>query len=503
LSGLRVFARQIRVIGSTVFSEAELAAVAAPYLNREVTSEDLEALRLALTRLYVNAGYINSGVLLPDQTVTDGVITYQIIEGALTSVTVEGNRWFRERYLRRRLTLDLEPPLQISALQERLQRLQQDERIEGLHAELQPGVQLGESTLNVRVEEHIPIFIALEFNNYQSPTVGAEQGLITVAHRNLTGNGDVLSVTYGRSSGLNPQIDASYTLPLTPRETTLGMRYRRNESSVVEATFDPLDIDSRSEIFTLSLRQPLHRTLRRELALSLIGERFQSRTFLLGQPFDFSPGTRNGLAIDTAVRLSMEWLDRTPNQVIAARSRFSVGIDALGATINPDDLPDGQFFAWLGQFQWARRLPIRDIELLWRLDVQLVTDPLLPLEQVAVGGRYSVRGYRENQLVRDNAVIASLESRIPLVRNRRWADYLQVVPFIDVGRGWNQQADTTDRALLAGVGLGLRWAATFGTAVPLRPQFEIFWGYQLKDVRTTGGNLQDKGVHLQFTLAAF
>jgi hemolysin activation/secretion protein len=503
LSGPRVFARQIRVTGSTVFSEAELAAVAAPYLNREVTSEDLEALRLALTRLYVNAGYINSGVLLPDQTVTDGVITYQIIEGALTSVTVEGNRWFRERYLRRRLTLDLEPPLQISALQERLQRLQQDERIEGLHAELQPGVQLGESTLNVRVEEHIPIFIALEFNNYQSPTVGAEQGLITVAHRNLTGNGDILSVTYGRSSGLNPQIDASYTLPLTPRETTLGLRYRRNASLVVEATFAPLDIDSRSEIFTLSLRQPLHRTLRRELALSLIGERFQSRTFLLGEPFDFSPGTRNGLAIDTAVRVSMEWLDRTPNQVIAARARFSVGIDALGATINPDDLPDGQFFAWLGQFQWARRLPIRDIELLWRLDVQLVTDPLLPLEQVAVGGRYSVRGYRENQLVRDNALITSLESRIPLVRNRRWADYLQVVPFIDVGRGWDQQADTTDHALLAGVGLGLRWAATFGTAVPLRPQFEIFWGYQLKGVRTTGGNLQDKGVHLQFTLAMF
>jgi hemolysin activation/secretion protein len=180
-----------------------------------------------------------------------------------------------------------------------------------------------------------------------------------------------------------------------------------------------------------------------------------------------------------------------------------VGIDALGATINRSNLPDGQFFTWLGQFQWARRLTTRDLELLFRLDVQLTADPLLPLEQVAVGGRYSVRGYRENQLVRDNALIASLESRIPLVRNRRWADYLQVVPFIDVGRGWNQQADTTDLTLLAGIGLGLRWAATFGTAVPLRPQFEIFWGYQLKAVRTTGGNLQDKGVHLQFTLAMF
>ena len=257
LSGRRVFVRQITVTGSTVFSEAALAAVTVPYVHREVTSEDLEALRLALTRLYIDAGYINSGAVLPDQTVTEGVVTYQIIEGELTSVTLEGQRWFRESYLRQRLTLDVEPPLSIGVLQDRLQRLQQDERIARLEAELRPGVQLGESTLHVRVEERLPVFVALEFNNYQSPTVGAEQGLITVADRNLTGNGDILSVTYGRSSGLNPQLDASYTLPLSPRETTFGLRYRRNNSSVVEATFAPLDIQSRSEIIPLSLRQPL------------------------------------------------------------------------------------------------------------------------------------------------------------------------------------------------------------------------------------------------------
>ena len=59
---LRVFVREIKVIGSTVFSAEELAKVTAPYLNREVTSEDLEALRVALTLLYVNNGYVNSGV---------------------------------------------------------------------------------------------------------------------------------------------------------------------------------------------------------------------------------------------------------------------------------------------------------------------------------------------------------------------------------------------------------------------------------------------------------
>jgi hemolysin activation/secretion protein len=113
----RVFVRQILVTGSTVFSEQELAEVTAPYVNRSVTSEDLEVLRLALTRFYINKGYINSGAILPDQTVVGGVITFHIIEGTLTEVTLEGQRWFRERYLRQRLALDVVPPLNIGTLQ--------------------------------------------------------------------------------------------------------------------------------------------------------------------------------------------------------------------------------------------------------------------------------------------------------------------------------------------------------------------------------------------------
>jgi hemolysin activation/secretion protein len=500
----QVFVRQINVVGNTVFSPDAIAAVTNAYVNRVVTSEDLEGLRLALTRLYINAGYINSGAILPDQTVSEGVITYQIIEGTLTSVAVDGNRWFRDRYLVHRLALDRTVPLNISAVQERLQALQQDDRIERLDAELRPGVQLGESALQVRVVERLPFYVALEFNNHQSPTVGAERGLVTVAHRNLTGRGDVLSATYGRSEGLDLQIDTSYTLPLNALDTTLSLRYRRNDSAVVEDRFAPLDIASQSEIYTLTLRHPVYRTLRRELAVALSAEQLESQTSLGDEPFPFSLGSDNGETKDTAVRLSAEWLDRTPNQVIAIRSRFSLGIDLLDPTLHGEaDVPDGQFFAWLGQFQWGRRLGLWDTQLLFRLDLQFTTEPLLPLEQIAVGGRFSVRGYRENTLVRDNGVIASLEARFPVVQNKRWAELIQLVPFVDFGRGWNQKIATPDPTTLVSVGLGMRWSAAFQVGVPLRAQWEVFWGYRIKDVETEGGDLQDHGLHLQFVVSAF
>ena len=85
--------------------------------------------------------------------------------------------------------------------------------------------------------------------------------------------------------------------------------------------------------------------------LELIGERLSHETSLLGERFSLEPGARNGRTAVAALRLGQEWVYRTQNQVIAARSRFSFGINALGATINKNGVPDGKFFAWLGQFQ--------------------------------------------------------------------------------------------------------------------------------------------------------
>ncbi len=196
---------------------------------------------------------------------------------------------------------------------------------------------------------------------------------------------------------------------------------------------------------------------------------------------------------------------RTEHQVVAARSRFSLGVDVLDATINSSDVPDSQFFAWLGQFQYVRRLPVLDAQLIARTDLQLAANPLLALEQVAVGGRYTVRGYRENTLVRDNAVVASLEARIPVVRTVVWADFIEIAPFVDFGRGWNNTGPKPEIRSISSVGVGLRWALTVPAfaGYRLRPSLEVYWGHPLRNVETENGNLQDQGVHLQFVLAAF
>ncbi|MGH7947394.1 MAG: POTRA domain-containing protein, partial [Opitutaceae bacterium] len=55
---ISVFVKGIKVVGSTVFSQDDLAQVTSPYTNRRITSEELEQLRLALSLLYVRNGYV-------------------------------------------------------------------------------------------------------------------------------------------------------------------------------------------------------------------------------------------------------------------------------------------------------------------------------------------------------------------------------------------------------------------------------------------------------------
>ena len=498
LPGLRVIVRAINVLGSTVFTPDELAKVTAPYTNRELTSEDLEALRQALTLHYINKGYVTSGALIPDQTVTEGVLTVQIIEGKLAGIEVEGNRWFLASYFQNRITLGAGPPVKVDALQERLQLLQTDTRIERINAELRPGIVRGESLLHVQVREANPFKAWLEFNNYQSPTVGAEQGLVTVADQNLTGLGDILSLQYGRSSGVDPILNFRYALPINAHDTTVSAQYRRFDLAVKEEPFKALDIQNKAEIFALAVRQPLYRTVQQEFAVALSAEHETNKTFLLGAPFEFVPGATNGVFRVSALRLSQEWTRRTPDEVMSALSRFSLGIGALGATATADPaLADGRFFSWLGEAQWARQLQPWRIQLLTRVTLQLSNDHLFPLEQFAVGGRYSVRGYREYSFVRDNGFLWSFETRVPVLTLATGADVLHLAPFIDVGRSWNIKDAAAEPITISSVGIGMIWSIRQGS------HFEVYWGHRLKSVPNPDGNLQDHGVHLQLVVEVF
>jgi hemolysin activation/secretion protein len=194
----------------------------------------------------------------------------------------------------------------------------------------------------------------------------------------------------------------------------------------------------------------------------------------------------------TVIRFSQEWLERSPTNVIAARSQFSFGIDAFGATIN-DSGTDGSFFSWQGQFQWVQQLSPR-LLLLTRVDAQLTPDSLLSPERFSLGGVDTVRGYVQNQLVADNGILGSMELRIPLTAD---PSLLQLTPFVDVGTAWNERSPDPDRSTLVGVGLGLR------LLLDNRLSLRLDYGIPVISIGDRGDSLQDNGFYFSLRYQPF
>jgi len=385
----------------------------------------------------------------------------------------------------------------MNRLQERVYLLHKDPVIRRLDAELGPGTRLGESVLNVRVEEERPYLLEFQFANNRSPSVGALRGEIHAAYRNLTGWGDTIGVHYGLAGGLD-DISVYYTVPLTARDTVLKLRYERSGSTVIEEPFKDIDIESESETYGITLTYPLLKKPEKEFSLSLTGERRHSETYLLGNPFSFSEGVQDGESDVAVIRFSQDWVSRSQTYVVAARSLFSFGIDAMGATHNESG-PDGRFFSWIGQFQWAKRLEfLKGSQMIFRTDMQFSKDPLLPLEKFSAGGAGSVRGYRENQMVRDNGVVSSLEFRVPVFlvpvpKISRSTDDGTVNLAIFADWGWAENTDlaTPDPRSISGAGPGIRWDPSS------KIHAQIYWGISFRDVDNLHNDIQDSGVHFQ------
>ena len=496
----RFLLKGIRLVGNSVLGRADIARAAAPFIGHLVGLQDIEQIRRQITLLYVNRGYINSGVIIPDQTVADGLLTLRAIEGRLTDIKMTGNRHYRSSYLADRLRRGISVPFNINDLGRQQQILLQDPYLRRLNLSIQPGLAPGEARLVGDVTEALPYSLGFQVANNQSPTVGEVRGQVQGAISNLLGVGDLLAAQYGRSQGINDGA-ISYSLPVASDDTRVSLRYDINNTLVVGQSLNPLNITSRYNSISLGLSRPFYRTSEQALTLGISAEWRRDQTFLLGEPFSFSSGSDNGRTNVTAIRFYQDWLDRTAERVIALRSTFSVGLDALGATVTPMP-PTGQFFVWLGQAQYVRRV-FGDWEFLARGSLQLSKDPLFPIEQFVLGGISTVRGYREYLSATDNAALGTLELRVPIGRlplplpgSNASTGTIQLAPFYDVGTGWNTRQTTPADTNLSSVGVGLRWLVGFGSTA------EIYYGYALHRV-DHGDSLADHGIHFRVVTSLF
>jgi hemolysin activation/secretion protein len=496
--GQRLTLRRITFGGNTVVPTAELEALAAPYLARPIGSAELEQLRLQGTRLYVDRGYVNSGLRLRGVSAADATAEFEVVEGRLADIRLHGMERLHDDYVRQQLQRPGDGPLNLDLLRERFQLLLADPLFERLNARLLPGLAPGEAVLDIGVTRARAYELRAFANNHRPVSIGEAQVGLGGWVRNLTGRGDLLEATLQApvEGGDDVRGSLAWRLPLG-RGTQFSVALDHGSSSVIEEAVRGLEIESRLGSIELGLAQTVSETLAHRFSLGVQGVYRENRTWLLGVPFSFAPGEPDGVVRERLGRFWQELVLRSQTQVLALRSTFVWGRNNLqdvpGLPAGPQ--PPSGYRVWLGQAQYVRQLGAEapadgGLQFIARATVQRSPDRLLALDGIALGGVATVRGYRENQLVRDEGELLQLELEWPLYHDPARQLRLVAVPFYDHGRGRNQgEPGTTLRSL--GVVTRLRWQ---GLEVDLVLAKRIDPPASLP---ARGDALQDRSVHLQ------
>jgi len=487
--------KDVAITGSTIFTEAELAAVINAPLGQTVYIEDILGMVDAITAHYVAAGYISSGATLPDQAVASGQVTINVIEGTLGQVNVTSNGRLKAGFLTSKVRATTKGPLNLQNLQKAISRLEQEPTVSHVRGDLRAGEARGTSILDLEVIEDDAFKVVIGADNFKSPSVGEAQGIVSLQHLNLLGFNDRLDVRFEHSDGIDAG-SVQYDLPITFLKSRLAVFHSQGDTFVVEEPFDEIAIESETDTSGLRLATTWAEGDQSIWRTNLSWETKESLTTLLGMPFDFSPGSLNGISEADVLGFNVEYSRRGEGTGFVVRAGLRSGSDELNQTDLKDD---GDFSLYQLQTQWVKRLSADPLQPAWllRLNVnyQKSNDTLPAFERIGLGGHATVRGYRENQWLKDSGLTASLSFSAPILQALGGEGIsLRAEVFYDYGRGEN-----SEEALNVETDVELS-SAGFGLSAEYRNlKFQIQKAVRYERKGKLGNALQDSGIHVGVT----
>ena len=510
------------VEGNTLLSQGKIDSILDQFKGKEREIADVEKARTELEKAYHAAGYPTVLVNLPDQTVEDGIVRLQVVEGRLLKVAVTGNEHYSWSNIRLKLP-SVKPGVILyePAFLKELAALNGNPDLK-VSPVLKPASEPGMVDLELKVKDRLPVHGRLEVDNKGPITTPRYRLLTEIQHANVFGNDEIFTVNTVQTPtdiGAVQNYGASLVKPVKWPDHILAVYASRSKSSSVLAggavTIGGGDIAIAGNATVAGVRYifPILQggTSTHQLSIGADYKRLEetSATFPGGatavvlSPVQYTPASigYTGLFPD-------QWWTNYPGQTKATFSAkgYIAGIipggrkeDFGGNPNDPFGKPGGRkgstgtFAVLQGGMDRAQSLPY-EFNLSLTMNGQWASQPLIPAEQFFAGGMDSVRGYLTFEAIGDHAIRGRAELTSPellsvpidmIWQRRRSSDYtfrLRLASFYDAAHIWVADAPPgqTSRFRLEGVGGGIR--LKFPKDIG---QLAIDYGYPLRESLNT------------------
>ena len=428
------------------------------------TVNQLQGIAAKVADYYHSKGLILAQAFVPQQTVRDGVVEVEVLEGALNSITVEGNKSYSTRTLLRPFNGLVGSPVEKNSIESALLTLADYPGLTA-YGVLGAGRDVGATNLTLRVQSEKRLTFDTSFDNDGSRFAGEYRLRAGLTVNNPLGDADYLKLygLYGFDTADHNANGAyggfEYAVPLFSPRDQLLLSYATDAYNIgnVPAGTAASQPKGNTGIGEVAYRHAFAPDRLGSMSVGLALD-IKRATFQLQGQDKFKDDLTN-------LRTDFAWdrIDtklRGVNQLSLAYTHgFKSALGALGdydpaAAVPPSRVgATGDFNKVTLSLQRLQHITT-NTSLLLRVQGQQSSDPLVSLEQFTMSGADAVRaypvadsiqntgGFLENTLV-DKGVLATGEyifgvpfiANRPAFRGRSWGQTLQFSLFADYASG--------------------------------------------------------------------
>ena len=440
-----VTVQRFEFTGNSVYPSERLAQLVTAYANRPLALAELYEAGDKVAAFYAADGYTLAAVTLPAQSVADGVVQFEVIEGRIGAVQIEGNRRYSLEQVAGFLPgVATGEIYRGSALESGLGRLSRLPGLTEAKAVLRPGASHGTSDLLIQAQEKT-YSGGVAVDNHGRAALGELRTSVNAVMNNPLWLADELQVLYLRSqSGLLEYGSLGYSLAPGWGDLRLSGSYgeARFDTTVVGLT--GVTVEGKNRTARAALELPLTHTRSDELSLSLGLSDTDATADLQGIPI-------------SAVKLTVAEL--------SVRQRHVYGNKAVTQIV---DTLSSSFGSACEMSAGCEDQPLRievDLQhlqpIVGRLDAYArfnavySRDPLPELTQMALGGPNSVRGFPASEVRGDYGSFVSAGLRRGFALG---PVTLLARVYGDTGQVFSRSASGTRNSLTSwGLGFDAQW----------------------------------------------
>ena len=360
--------------------------------------------------LYVR-GYSTTRVLVENQNLRSGTLTLTVVPGRIRHIVYDTTN-ADETHVRRIMGWGNQFPLRegdilnLHVLEQGLENLRRNPTVSA-ELRIEPADSPNESDVVVVWRQRlVPWRLAVSVDDAGNRATGRYQGSVTVAGDNPFGLSDLFYLNVSRAIGHRPKVVGEDGAQVKSGTTGIVVHYsvpfgnwlyavthqQFSYHQGVQGFSDIYDYSGRSRTSTLEVSRLLYRDAVRKTFGSFKLWTRESENFIDGVPLDVQHRRTTGWA------LALSHEEHLGRAVLDARLEYKRGTGALQSLSSPgEDFDEGTSRMKVLMFDLAASIPFELIgeNFLFQSTVhwQHNFTPLDVPEQLAIGGRYTVRGF--------------------------------------------------------------------------------------------------------------